>query len=124
MPTVLVADDSALIHRMFSKFFEGSEFEIVADAKDGKEAVELYKEHNPDIVTLDITMPEMNGIEALEEIRKHDPDAACFMCTVLEQKHLIAQAISKGAKGYLIKPFKPEDILKKLRPFPQKSSHG
>jgi two-component system, chemotaxis family, chemotaxis protein CheY len=115
MPTIVSADDSSMVHKMLQKFLKDTEFEILGFARDGREAVELYRQNTPDIVTLDITMPEMNGIEALHGIREIDPGAVCLMCSALDQQGLLEQALREGASGYLVKPFKAPELLAKLR---------
>ena len=85
--------------------------EIVGEAETGQTAIDLYKTTKPDLVILDILMPDMNGLEALRKIREMDPDARVLMCTASEQSSHVQEALSLGAKGYIVKPFTKEAIL-------------
>lgn len=85
--------------------------EIVGEAETGQIAIELYEKVKPDLVILDILMPDMNGLEALRRIREIDPDARVLMCTASEQSSHVQEALSLGAKGYIVKPFTKEVIL-------------
>lgn len=102
---ILIADDAAFIRMMLTKILTEAGYEIAGEAKNGAEAVKRYKELKPDLVTLDITMPEMNGLSALKAIMQFDPSAKVLMCTAMGQKSLITEAIEVGAVGFLIKPF-------------------
>ena len=93
------------------KKFADEEYEVVAEAENGIEAVEKYKEFRPDVVTMDIVMPEMTGIEALKEIIKIDEDARIIMCSALGQDSLVMEALDSGAKDFIVKPFQPEKVL-------------
>jgi two-component system chemotaxis response regulator CheY len=85
--------------------------EVVGEAETGQTAVELYEKVRPDLVILDILMPDMNGLEALKKIREIDPDARVLMCTASEQSSHVQEALSLGARGYIVKPFTKEIIL-------------
>jgi two-component system chemotaxis response regulator CheY len=89
-------------------------FEVIGDAANGKEAVDKYFELRPDIVTMDITMPEMDGVEALTEIKKKDPSAKIVMISALGQESWVRKAIILGASGFVIKPYKEEHIIQTL----------
>ncbi len=115
MPTLLAADDSNMMHRVYRKTFRDSEFDLLAVARNGREAVDLYRQHRPDAILLDITMPEMDGMEALRAIREADPEACCLMCTALEEGERMVDCIRSGASGYVHKPFEKEALLQKLR---------
>ena len=113
---VLIVDDAMFMRNMIGDIFEGKnfdgqEFKVVAEAENGIEAVEKYQEHNPDIVTMDIVMPEMTGIEALKEIMKLDNKANIVMCSALGQDSLVMEALDSGAKDFIVKPFQPEKVL-------------
>jgi two-component system chemotaxis response regulator CheY len=86
-------------------------FEVVGEASTGAESIELFKSFKPDLVTMDITMPEMDGIEALKEIRAIDPQANVVMCTAMGQKNMVVEAIQAGAKDFIIKPFQAERVV-------------
>src|SRR5690606_1905835 len=86
------------------------EYNVVGEAENGFKGVELYKELRPDIVFMDISMPEMDGVEALQRIREIDPQAVVIICSAVSQQDLIADAMKRGANGYVMKPFKPKQI--------------
>ncbi len=104
MLNVMVVDDSLIIRRNIKKMLTELGCNVVAEAVNGQEAVKLYAKHNPDAVTMDITMPIKTGIEALKEIRKECKDAVIIMVTSHGQEELVMDAIKSGAKGYLLKP--------------------
>ncbi len=113
---VLIVDDAMFMRNMIAEIFNGKrykeeEYQVVAEAENGIEAVEKYKEHNPDIVTMDIVMPEMTGIEALKEIMGMDSGANVIMCSALGQDSLVMEALDAGAKDFIVKPFQPEKVL-------------
>mgnify|MGYP003900350187 CR=1 FL=1 len=117
MKRVLIVDDASFMRMTISMMLKKNDFEIVGEAENGIEGVRKYKELKPDIVTMDITMPEMSGIEALREIRAFDPGANVIMITAMGQEALVREAVMYGAKSFLVKPFKEEhliNILKKL----------
>jgi two-component system, chemotaxis family, chemotaxis protein CheY len=119
MLKVLVVDDSLIIRRNLSKILESAGYMVVAEAKDGHEAIELYTRHKPDFVTMDITMPEMDGITAVKEIKKLDKDAKIIMVTSHGQEDMVIGAIRSGASGYLLKPInimKLRDSIRKVFP--------
>jgi two-component system chemotaxis response regulator CheY len=113
---VLIVDDAMFMRNMIAEIFNGKnysgeEYEVVAEAENGIEAVERYKEHTPDIVTMDIVMPEMTGIEALREIMNLNSAANVIMCSALGQDSLVMEALDAGAKDFIVKPFQPEKVL-------------
>ncbi len=108
---VLIADDALFMRNLLKDILEKSGFEVVAEATNGKEAVDLYREHNPDLVTMDIVMPLKSGIEALEEIIKENPEARVVMCSALGQESLVLEAVQCGAKDFIVKPFKEERVV-------------
>ena len=113
---VLIVDDAMFMRNMIAEIFNGKkykeeDYQVVAEAENGIEAVEKYKEHSPDIVTMDIVMPEMTGIEALKEIMGMDSGANVIMCSALGQDSLVMEALDAGAKDFIVKPFQPEKVL-------------
>ncbi|MFW6035823.1 MAG: response regulator [Halothermotrichaceae bacterium] len=108
---VLIVDDAAFMRNMLKCILVKADYEIVGEAEDGRDAVDKYKELAPDLVTMDITMPEMNGIEAVEKINNFDHDARIIMCTAMGQKALIIEALKAGAKDFIVKPFNKERVL-------------
>ncbi len=108
---VLIVDDAIFMRNMIREVFAGSGFEVVGEAANGLEALEKYKELKPDLTTMDIVMPFKSGIDATREIVKHDPRAVIVMCSALGQESLVMEAIEAGASDFIVKPFKPEDVL-------------
>ena len=114
MPTVLIVDDAVFMRATIKRMLENHQFEIVGEASNGLEAVELYKALLPDVVTMDVTMPGMNGIEAVKEIISEFPNAKIVMVTALGQQKLIVDALEFGAKDFITKPFDPTQIVNVL----------
>ncbi len=110
MLNIMVVDDSLIIRKTLSIELEKMGHTVVAQAKSGKEAVSLYSEFMPDLVTMDITMPIMSGIEALKEIKKGYTDAKIIMVTSHGEEKLVMDAITSGAKGYILKPINQEKL--------------
>lgn len=110
MAKILVTDDAAFMRMMLKNFLEEAGHEIV-EATNGLEAIEQYELHRPDLVTMDITMPEMEGIPAVREIMKRDPGAKIIMCTAMGQQAMVIAAIEAGAKGFVVKPFQKDKVL-------------
>ncbi len=113
--TVLITDDTAFMRMTLRNVIEKNGYEVVGEAADGEQAVELYKELRPDMVTMDITMPKMDGITAIKEIMKIDPDAKMIVCSAMGQNPLVIEALSAGAKDFLVKPFDAERVVESLR---------
>ncbi len=107
---VLIADDSEFMRNLLREILEG-EFEIVGEAENGVEAVNMYDEHGPDLVMMDIVMPIRDGIEATTEIMEADPGATVIMCTSVGQEEKMKAAIKAGAEGYITKPFQKPNVL-------------
>ena len=114
MAKVLIVDDAAFMRMMLKDIITDIGHEVIGEACNGFEAVELYKSLQPDVVTLDITMPEKDGITALSEIMAINPDAKCVMCSAMGQQSMVIQAIKAGAKDFIIKPFMPARIKEAL----------
>lgn len=114
MKRVLLVDDAAFIRMTLRMMLEKNGFEIAGEAGNGVEAVQLYQELKPDIVTLDITMPQMDGIQALKKIISIAPDAKIIMVTAMGQEAMVREAVVSGAKGFIVKPFKEELVVKAL----------
>jgi two-component system chemotaxis response regulator CheY len=111
---VLIVDDSILMRRMIADSLSGDDWEVVAEASDGNEAVQKYEETRPDAVTLDIVMPEADGIFALKKIMQIDPEAKVVVVSALNQTKLISEAIRAGAQDFIAKPFMPEQLQETL----------
>lgn len=112
---VLVVDDAAFMRMMIKDILRKGGYEVVGEAEDGIKAVEKYKELRPDLVTMDITMPDMDGITAVKEIRKIDANAMIIMCSAMGQQAMVIDAIQAGAKDFVVKPFQPERVLEAVR---------
>ncbi len=110
---VLIADDSEFMRNLLREILAG-DFEIVAEAENGVEAVNLYDENEPDIVMMDIVMPIRSGIEATEEITNNNPGAKVIMCTSVGQEEKMKEAIKAGASGYITKPFQKPNVLEAI----------
>ncbi|WP_416839394.1 chemotaxis protein CheY [Haloferax sp. DFSO52] len=110
---VLVVDDSAFMRNLLKQLLEG-EHEVVGEAENGVEAVELYRELDPDVVTMDVVMPIRNGIEATSEIKSADPGASVIMCTSVGQEEKMREAVEAGADGYITKPFQKPNVLQAI----------
>ncbi|MFT4416841.1 response regulator [Fredinandcohnia humi] len=111
MARILVVDDAKFMRLTLTNILENANHEVVSEAENGKEAVELYKKLRPDLVTMDITMPEMNGLEAVKEIKENDPQAKIIMCSAMGQQKMVVDAITAGAKDYLVKPFDESRVI-------------
>ncbi|MGI9091436.1 MAG: response regulator [Gemmatimonadaceae bacterium] len=109
--TVLVCDDAVFMRTMLGDILQQAGFTIVGEADTGARAVAKYKELRPDLVTMDIVMPDMGGIEAVREITTFDPDARVVMCSAMGQQALVVEAIEAGAKDFVVKPFQPSRVL-------------
>lgn len=110
MPTVLVVDDTLFMRVAISNMFSEWGYEVVGNAVNGKEAVAMYRTLQPDLVTMDVTMPVMTGIAAVKEIIPEFPNAKIIMITALGQQKLILEAIESGAKDFITKPFEPDKL--------------
>jgi two-component system chemotaxis response regulator CheY len=111
MARVLVVDDAAFMRKMVTDALSGGGHEIVGEAGNGAEAVQRYQELRPDVMTLDITMPEKDGLAALAEIIAADPGAKVVMCSALGQESKVLESIKLGAKDFVVKPFQAERVL-------------
>ena len=115
MAKVLIVDDAAFMRISIKNMLTKNGYEVVGEAENGLIGVELYKELKPDIVTMDITMPEMSGLDALKEITKIDPQAKIVMVSAMGQEAMVREAIVSGAKGFIVKPFKEEGIIAAIK---------
>jgi two-component system chemotaxis response regulator CheY len=111
MARVLVVDDAAFMRKMVTDALSGGGHEIVGEAGNGVEALARYQELRPDVMTLDITMPEKDGLAALKDIIAVDPGAKVVMCSALGQESKVLESIKLGAKDFVVKPFQPDRVL-------------
>lgn len=114
MALVLIVDDAAFMRMRLKKVVTDAGHSVV-EVANGKEAVAAYAEHKPDVVLMDITMPEMDGLEALRAIKAKFPDAKVIMCSALGQESTVIESIKSGAKDFIVKPFQPEVVLGAVR---------
>lgn len=117
MTKVLIVDDAVFIRSQLKQLLTQNDFDVVGEAENGKVALEKIRELNPDIVTLDITMPEMDGIECMMEIKKMSQKPSVIMVSAMGQESYVQQAIMNGAKGFIVKPYKPEVVINQLNKF-------
>jgi two-component system chemotaxis response regulator CheY len=113
--SVLICDDAIFMRTMLADILQQAGFEIVGEAETGAQAVARYKELRPDLVTMDIVMPDMGGIDAVREITKLDPAARILMCSAMGQQALVIEAIQAGAKDFVVKPFQPSRVLEAIQ---------
>jgi len=111
---VLIVDDAAFMRMMLRDILAKNGFEVVGEADNGKVAVQMYSELKPDVVTMDITMPEMDGIAAVKEIKAADPSAKVVMVSAMGQQAMVIEAIRSGAADFIVKPFQPDRVLEAL----------
>ena len=115
MARILVCDDSAFMRMMLKKVLIENGHEIVGEAGDGMEAVQLYRQHKPDLTTMDITMPKMDGIQAVAHIHEENPLARIIMVTALGQRAIITDALKAGASDFIVKPFDAEQVIAMIK---------
>lgn len=113
--SVLIVDDALFMRMMIKDILSKDGLEIIGEAENGIEAVKKYAELKPDLVTMDIVMPEMDGIEAVRNIMKLDPKATVLMCSAMGQQPLVVEALEAGAKDFIIKPFQPLKVVEAVR---------
>ena len=112
MAKILLVDDAAFMRKVIKDTPNKNGYTDVHEAVDGADAVEKYDELHPDLVMMDITMPNMDGLEALKAIRAKDPNANVVMCSAMGQESMVIDAVRSGAKDFIVKPFKPDRVLK------------
>lgn len=111
---ILIVDDAAFMRMMIKNIVAKNGYDVVGEAENGKQAVEMYADSSPDVVTMDITMPEMDGIEGVKAIRSIDPNAVIIMCSAMGQQSMVMDAIQAGAKDFIVKPFQQDRLLQAL----------
>lgn len=112
---ILICDDAAFMRMMIKDILTKNGYGIAGEAENGVKAVEKYNETKPDLVLMDITMPEKDGIQALKEIKAADPSAAIIMCSAMGQQAMVIEAIQSGAKDFIVKPFQAERVLEAVK---------
>lgn len=112
---ILICDDAAFMRMMIKDILTKNGYNIAGEAENGLKAVEKYNEVKPDLVLMDITMPEMDGIQALKQIKSQDPSASVIMCSAMGQQAMVIEAIQSGAKDFIVKPFQAERVLEAVK---------
>ncbi len=108
---ILICDDAAFMRMMIKDILVKNGYNIVGEAENGLKAVEKYSDTKPDLVLMDITMPEMDGIQALKKIKEMDPNASVVMCSAMGQQAMVIESIQSGARDFIVKPFQPNRVL-------------
>ena len=111
---IMIVDDAAFMRKRIRNILVKNGYEVVVESEDGKQAVDNYQQYQPDLVTMDITMPEMDGLAALQEIRSQDSNARVVMVSAMGQQSMVIKAIKSGAKDFIVKPFEPERVLETI----------
>ena len=112
---ILICDDAAFMRMMIKDILTKNGYTVVGEAENGAKAVEKYAELKPDLVLMDITMPEMDGIQALKKIKEADPSATVIMCSAMGQQAMVIESIQTGAKDFIVKPFQADRVLEAVR---------
>lgn len=112
---ILICDDAAFMRMMIKDILTKNGYTVVGEAENGAKAVEEYAELKPDLVLMDITMPEMDGIQALKKIKEADPSATVIMCSAMGQQAMVIESIQSGAKDFIVKPFQADRVLEAVR---------
>ncbi|SHH99346.1 response regulator [Sporanaerobacter acetigenes] len=113
--SILIVDDASFMRMMIKDILTKNGFDVVGEAENGARAIEKYKELNPDLVIMDITMPEVDGIQAVKEIKKIDSSAKIVMCSAMGQQAMVIEAIQAGAKDFIVKPFQADRVIEAVR---------
>ena len=117
LASVLLVDDAAFMRLNLKNIIEKLGFDVIGEAENGKEGIEKYKELEPDLVTMDITMPEMDGLDATKKIMNLDDEANIIMCSAMGQQNMVIDAIEAGAKDFIVKPFDEDRIKEALQDY-------
>lgn len=112
---ILICDDAAFMRMMIKDILTKNGYNVAGEAENGLKAVEKYNETKPDLVMMDITMPEMDGIQALKKIKENDPGATVIMCSAMGQQAMVIEAIQSGAKDFIVKPFQADRVLEAIK---------
>ena len=112
---ILICDDAAFMRMMIKDILTKNGYTVAGEAENGAKAVEKYTELKPDLVLMDITMPEMDGIQALKKIRELDPKASVIMCSAMGQQAMVIESIQSGAKDFIVKPFQADRVIEAVR---------
>lgn len=113
--SILIVDDAAFMRMMIKDILTKNGYQIVGEAENGLKAIEKYNETKPDLVLMDITMPEMDGIQALKKIREADAGANVIMCSAMGQQAMVIESIQSGAKDFIVKPFQADRVIEAVK---------
>lgn len=113
--SILVCDDAAFMRMMIKDILTKDGYDIAGEAENGKVAIDKYLETKPDLVLMDITMPEMDGIQALKKIKEADPNANVIMCSAMGQQAMVIESIQSGAKDFIVKPFQSDRVIEAVK---------
>lgn len=114
---ILIADDATFMRMMLKDILSHAGFINLIEAKNGREAINLFKVEKPELILLDVTMPDMDGLRALEEIKNVNPDVKIIMCSSMGQEEIVSECFEKGADDFIMKPFKPERVVQAVSQF-------
>ena len=112
---ILICDDAAFMRMMIKDILSKNGYNVAGEAENGAKAVEKYAELKPDLVLMDITMPEMDGIQALKKIKEGDPSALVIMCSAMGQRAMVIESIQAGAKDFIVKPFQADRVIEAVK---------
>ncbi|WP_069649598.1 response regulator [Caloranaerobacter ferrireducens] len=112
---ILIVDDAAFMRMMIKDILNKNGYEVIGEADNGARAIEKYKELRPDLVIMDITMPEVDGIQAVKEIKKFDENAKIIMCSAMGQQAMVIESIQAGARDFIVKPFQADRVLEAVK---------
>ncbi len=112
---ILIVDDAAFMRMMIKDILTKNGYNVIGEAENGAKAFEKYNELKPDLVLMDITMPEVDGIAALKKIKGADPNALIIMCSAMGQQAMVIESIQAGAKDFIVKPFQPDRVLEAVK---------
>jgi len=112
---ILIVDDAAFMRMMIKDILTKNDYEVVGEAENGLKAVEKFKELSPDLVLMDITMPELDGIQAVKQIKEFDSTAKVVMCSAMGQQAMVIESIQAGAKDFIVKPFQAERVIEAIQ---------
>lgn len=115
MAKILIVDDAAFMRMILKDILTKAGYEVVGEASNGNEGLMKYEEIQPDLVTMDITMPECDGLDGLSKIMSSDPNARVIMCSAMGQQIMVLDAIKRGAKDFIVKPFQPEKVVTSVK---------
>ncbi|MBD2847372.1 response regulator [Paenibacillus sp. IB182496] len=114
MKRIMIVDDAAFMRMVIKQMLTESGYEVVAEAVNGRDAIQKFNEVSPDLVTMDITMPELDGVEAVKEIKKINAEARVIMCSAMGQQHMVVNAIQAGASDFIVKPFQKDRVIEAI----------